>query len=211
MAYTGTELIWVVVCYMMGCVTTGYYWARWRAGIDLRKRGSGNLGARNAGRVLGRTGFTIALLGDTAKGMVAVGVARALAMDPYITIAAMLAVALGHVWPYQLKFQGGKGVAVSLGALLVYNPYFPLILLGTVIPAYLLIRRFTLAGMLAYTLAPLVVFLVGFDAGATFAMSAISMLVLVAHRENIRAELTRFWGSRDGKAVTNHPPEKGAS
>lgn len=210
MTVTGKELTWILACYFLGCFTGGYYWVRWRTGRDLRRQGSGAVGARNAGRVLGRSAFLITLAVDFGKGMVAVGAAHLFGMvGPEVPIAALFAVVIGHNWPFQLRFQGGKGVAVSLGALLAYDWFVLVILAVLFAPLYGVTRRFTLAGMLSYSLAPLMVFLCGMGPIETFAVSVTAMLVVFAHRKNIRKELARLLADGSEKQVTSRPPERG--
>ena len=64
--------VWILVSYLIGCFTAGYYWMRWRTGQDIRRMGSGSVGARNVGRALGASGFTATFLLDAAKGALAV-------------------------------------------------------------------------------------------------------------------------------------------
>lgn len=109
------DLALVLLAYSLGCLNAGYYLLRWRDGRDLRALGSGNAGARNAGRVLGPRGFALVFALDATKGLIAVLAARWWAPE----VAALCAVAatLGHVYPVQLQWHGGKGVATAIGAL----------------------------------------------------------------------------------------------
>jgi glycerol-3-phosphate acyltransferase PlsY len=65
---TAKEMAVILACYGLGCFTAGYYWVRWRTGLDIRRQGSGNVGARNVGRFLGSAGFAITFVLDLAKG-----------------------------------------------------------------------------------------------------------------------------------------------
>jgi glycerol-3-phosphate acyltransferase PlsY len=208
---TGNEIGWVLTCYLLGCFTAGYYWVRLRTGKDIRRQGSGTVGARNVGRLLGPSGFAVTLLLDFGKGLLAVGAARLFGFSPEALTAALLAVVLGHNYPFQLRFQGGKGLAVSLGALLAYD-YFTLIVLVTLfLPLWWVTRTVTLSGMLAYSMAPLMVFLCSLGPLETFAISVTSMLVVLAHRKNIREELGRILSDRPHKQAPSHPPERGST
>src|SRR5215472_4005302 len=96
---------WIsLFAYLLGCFTTGYYLVRARAGQDIRELGSGSVGARNVGRVLGWPGFVLTLLGDFVKGALAVWGVRFLTNDPRLVEIALLAVVMGHIWPAQLRF-----------------------------------------------------------------------------------------------------------
>lgn len=191
-AMSGKELTWIVTSYFLGCFTAGYYWTRWRTGKDIRAMGSGNVGARNVGRVIGRSGFLITFLLDFAKGVLAVAGATYFKLGPEAMIATMFAVAAGHNWPVQLHFRGGKGIAVSLGALLAYDPFIVLCLVVIFVPVFAIIRLFTLSGMLAFTLAPLGGFLCGLEKEGVAAVSILAVLALITHRRNIRKELARL-------------------
>ena len=195
----GQDVCLVVAAYLLGCFTAGYYWVRVWTEQDVRASGSGSTGATNVARLLGGRGFLVTFLLDCAKGVVAVAAAR-YAHSHHATVAlAMLAVVAGHIWPVHLGFLGGKGVATSLGALLVYD-YHLLVVVGvlTVIPLALL-RNLTLAGMAAFVLAPFAVFLSGrFDLADVFALSGLAVLILIAHRRNIREEVARLWA--EGRA-----------
>ena len=193
---TGRELSWIVASYFIGCFTAGYYWTRWRTGQDIREVGSGNVGARNVGRTLGTGGFAITLLIDAAKGALAVGGAVWLGLRPEAVVAAIVAAVIGHNWPLQLRFQGGKGIAVSVGALLAYDPFLVLALLAVFLPVYALLRNVTLSGMIAFALAPLTTFLCGVPKVEVAAVSILASFVLLTHRKNIREEMARIGAPR---------------
>lgn len=207
---SGAEWSWVAAAYGLGCCTAGYYWVRWRTGLDLRQQGSGTVGARNAGRVLGASGFVVTFLLDFAKGALAVGVPRYLGMSSVTQVLAMLAVVLGHNWPLQLRFHGGKGIAAALGALLVYDPALPAILVALFLPGWALVQSLTLSGLLAFGLAPLVTFAWGMGNEATAAMSGLATLLLISHRRNIRTEAARLLprrSARRGRGATDRDTE----
>jgi acyl phosphate:glycerol-3-phosphate acyltransferase len=202
---TGKEASWILTSYCLGCFTAGYYWVRLRTGMDLRHQGSGTVGARNAGRVLGPTGFIVTFLLDLGKGALAVAGANFFQLSGPAVVASILAVVLGHTFPAQLRFHGGKGISTSLGAILAYDPFIAAILIGIFLPAVALIRSFTLSGLLAFGLAPLAVFLGGLGNEPTAAVSFLAIVVLLSHRRNIREEFARVF---PGRAVKNGPMQK---
>ncbi len=190
--FTGQEWLLLAACYALGCCTAGYYWVRWRTGLDLRLQGSGNVGAKNVGRIAGPSGFVVTLLIDGLKGALAVRLALFLGATPEVQVACMLAVIVGHNWPIQLRFRGGKGIATSVGALLAFDSFIVLIVVGMFLPFIALLRNFTLSGLLAFALAPLALFLYGAPNVDVAAISFIAMIVLISHRKNIREEISRF-------------------
>src|SRR3954469_8929336 len=100
--FTGRDMLLLLACYAIGCCTAGYYWVRWRTGLDLRFQGSGNIGARNVGRLVGPSGFAVTLATDGLKGAPAVKLAVYFGASPEILVASILAVVIGHNWPMQL-------------------------------------------------------------------------------------------------------------
>jgi len=178
--------------YILGCVSTGYYLVRFLKGKDIRETGSGNIGARNVGRELGHTGFIFTLLIDAAKGALAVWIAKEFSPDTRLQIVAMLAVVIGHNWPAQLRFRGGKGISTSIGALLVFDYQLLGFLLATAAVLWIFLRKKTLSGLLAVALMPLIDRLWTKDSMQAFYLSALALIILWAHRKNIADEISRF-------------------
>ncbi len=142
-----------------------------------------------SGRTLGVSGFVITFLFDFTKGALVVLAANFVQMNPTVVVSCMVAVVAGHIWPAQLRFLGGKGIAVSLGALCIYNYEIGLTLLCLFVPSYLISRRFILSGMLAYALTPAFIPLIGLKHIDFAAAGSLAVLVLFAHRRNIRDDI----------------------
>ncbi len=179
----------VAAAYALGCFATGYYLVRERTGGDIRDVESGSVGARNVGRVLGRTGFMITLLGDLAKGALAVWVARHFTGSPLIAGLAMLAVVVGHIWPVQLRFRGGKGASTSLAALLVWDYRIILAFIACFLAAFAMKRRSVLPGLFAFACLPLVTLWLTRDGLAVTIVTTMAAMVLFAHRRNFVEEI----------------------
>lgn len=201
-----------VAAYFLGCFATGYYLVRWRTGGDIRELGSGNAGARNAGRALGRSAFFLTLLGDLAKGALAVSAAQFFTQDARLAGVALVSVVAGHIWPVQLRFRGGKGIATSLGGLLLYDLHVALALALVFGILYGLARRVVLAGVFAFACLPFLSIYFGqpparlaYDGPKVAFVSLLSGLVVLAHRRNLAQELSH-WLERHS-LPKNHPPE----
>jgi len=179
----------VLASYVLGCFTAAYYLVRLRTGQDIRTLGTGTVGARNAGRVLGRTGFAATFAIDVAKGALAVGAAQALGVVPWATMLAAVAVVVGHIWPAQLGFHGGKGLATALGAMLVYDyrVVVVVVILGLLI--YVMLRKVTLSLLAAIALTPAVLFGLGWPTVSSIGLLVLAALLIFAHRKNLRAQL----------------------
>lgn len=177
--------------YLIGCFITGYYLVRARTGRDVRETGSGSAGARNVGRVLGRTGFLLTVLGDFAKGALAVWLARKLSNDNFSAALAVPAVVAGHLWPAQLKFRGGKGVTTSLAALLVFDYRLALTFAALFVVLFVFARKSLLPAMFAFLCLPAAGWFFAQSHPAIGAIAALSAAVLFAHRKNLAEEFHR--------------------
>lgn len=192
--------------YLAGCLTTGFYLAKMRLGLDIRELGSGSVGARNAGRFMGAPGFLVTLLGDFIKGAIAVWAARLLFADQRLTGMAMLAVVLGHIWPVQLGFRGGKGVATSLGALAAYD--FRLGLAFTALAIlFSIFGRLTPAGLIAFAFLPLEAKLLHRVPFEITTVAILAGMILFAHRKNLIEEFSHLGAPHDAHAKPDHPLE----
>lgn len=193
------DVIAVVVAYALGCVQTGYYlvWAWTRQ--DLRRVGSGSTGARNAGRVLGRWGFILTLLVDAGKGALAVAAAGWLGASPTAVAACVVAVAVGHVWPVQLGFSGGRGVAVALGSLAVVDLRLLGVLAGVTLLVYSATSRFQAGGIVGFAALPLAAWFLHLPGKMLVGIACLSVVVLLAHRFHI-IQWLRFAPEGDGES-----------
>ena len=184
-----------LLAYILGCFTAGYYLVRWLAEKDIRDIGSGSVGARNVGRVLGKMGFLLTVLFDFGKGAIAVLIARHFTADDRLVGLAMVAVVAGHIWPAQLRFHGGKGMATSLGALLAYDPQ----LAGTFAVLFLcfclVLRKLVVPSLLAMGCLPLVGLLLSQTPSRVVMISLLAGLVIVGHRKNLMEEFGH-WSAR---------------
>lgn len=171
--------------YLLGCFTAGYYLVRWLVDQDIRELGSGSVGARNVGRVLGKTGFLLTVLSDFGKGAVVVWAARHYTTDERLVALAMIAVVAGHIWPMQLRFHGGKGMATSLGALLVYDPQLAATFVVLFLCMFAALRRTILPGLCALVCLPLAGVLLGQGPAKVVLLSGLAALVVLAHRRNL--------------------------
>jgi glycerol-3-phosphate acyltransferase PlsY len=175
--------------YVLGCFATGYYLVRWRTGQDLHTIGSGATGGRNVGRVLGPVGFLATAGVDLAKSVLAVGIPIWLGWGPFAVAAAMIGVTAGHVWPAQLGFRGGKGIAPFVGTMLVVAPFA--LAAGAVAAAALIVltRRLNAGGLAGMAVTPIVALALGSPQAIAAGILGSLLIAIVAHRPNFGAEL----------------------
>lgn len=174
----------LILGYLLGSIPFGLIFTRMSGAGDIRQVGSGATGATNVLRT-GKYGAAAAtLIFDAAKGVAAVLIAGHLWGETAAAVAAVGAI-LGHLFPVWLGFKGGKGVATSLGVLLTL--YWPVALLSfaTWFVVAAITRISSFSALIAAVAAPIYMFLWGQE---TFAIATliIALLVIIAHRENIR-------------------------
>lgn len=205
------ELLVLTACYAIGCCASAYYLVHWRTGQDIRRLGSGTTGARNVGRVLGKPWAVATAFLDLARGAGAMALARWADFSAPYMVAALVAVIAGHLWPVQLGFRGGKGVAVSYGALLVLDPGVALAAWVIFLPLVLWMRRTSIPGLITFTISPLLALSMGRSATTTAALAAAAALVLWAHRGDLRAAWALRNASSNGTDVGHPAPRRGRS
>lgn len=154
-------------------------------GIDLKKIGSGNIGATNVLRALGKGPAALTLLGDILKGTVAVAIGRYLSVGPAYEGIIGLSAILGHNFSLFLGFKGGKGVATSIGVLLIYSPQVAIFTLIIWVMVVLMTRYSSLGAIVAFGLLPVNVFLVDYSEMKLIISALITLLILLRHIGNI--------------------------
>jgi len=203
-------LLIVAVSYLQGSIPFGYLLVRVFRGEDVRKSGSGNIGATNVSRKSPALGVLTLVL-DGLKGSAAVMLAVFLCgrrgpPAPYrvMALAALFAV-VGHMFPMWLKFRGGKGVATGLGSFVMIAPKAVLIAAGVFVAIVLAFRYISLGSIVAVATFPVLAWVLheyGHAWRALAFMSLASLLIVARHHENIRRLLagteSRF-GKHEGK------------
>lgn len=176
----------VLGAYLVGAVPVGWLVARAVGLGDIRRHGSGTIGATNVLRTLGRVPAVVTLLGDVLKGYLAVVLAARLAPDDPLAIAgATVAAVVGNCWPVFLGFRGGKGVATGLGALLRLVPWATLAALPVFVVVVATFRYVSLGSLLAAVCVPLGAALLGYPRAAVVAALAVALIVVGRHHANI--------------------------
>ena len=179
-------LFFVVAAYLLGSISFAVVTSRAFGIADPRTYGSGNPGATNVLRSGKKLAAALTLLGDAAKGWLAVMLAMHFATHDAQVALVALAVFLGHVFPVFLKFRGGKGVATALGVLLALNGWLGLAALATWLVVAMVFRLSSLAALMAAFGAPLYAMMLGLPRERVLASAIMSMLLIWRHKSNIQ-------------------------
>lgn len=184
----------LVISYLLGSIPMGLLLTRLMGRGDLRKVGSGNIGATNVMRVGGLRMAGLAWLLDMAKAFIAVLVGRYVGGDVFGAWCAVFAV-VGHCFPIWLRFHGGKGVSCLFGALLAINPWLFVFCGIEWLIVALSFGYSSLGALVVFVLAPFFAFFLGWGIG--LAILVISVICVLRHLENIG----RLVGGTESKVV----------
>ena len=190
----------ILMAYAIGSIPFALLVARWWGADDLRRVGSGNLGAANVWRVSGATAGVLVAVLDIAKGALSVTLARHITDQSAAPAAAGLAAIVGHIYPVWLRFHGGKGVATASGVFAVLSPIALAPSLTIFAVAVALTRYISLGSVLAALALPPIAYVAG-SSGPTVVVAVVaSALIVFRHRTNLarlRAGVERRLGVRE--------------
>ena len=181
-----------LVAYLIGSISFAIIFSKKFAGFDVRVRGSNNAGTTNVLRTVGKKAAALTLICDILKGVVAVLLAMLAsniwqeADGELLKYLAGLMAIIGHTFPVYYGFKGGKGVATSLGVLLVVNPQIGIICLVFALIIMIATRMVSLGSVLAATLFPILTVFMVDSFGAKVISILIALLVIFNHRSNIK-------------------------
>lgn len=177
-------LLLASLAFLLGSLPTGLLIAKVR-GVNLKETGSGNIGATNVLRTAGKGPALLTLMGDSAKGAVAVLIARYFGAGVFFEGVVGLCAVLGHTFSLFLKFRGGKGVATSLGVLTIYSPQTGLFTIIIWLMTVLITRYSSLGALVSFGLLPLSALVLD-SREKVPVLFLMTLLIFVRHKDNIR-------------------------
>jgi len=180
-----TLMLLLAGAYLLGSIPTGLLLGK-AYGIDVRKEGSGNIGATNLYRTVGRKVGVMTLAGDCLKGLLPVLAVTYSSLPSEYAAWVGLAAFCGHVFSVFLRFKGGKGVATALGVFLALSPLAVAFALGVFIVLMLIWRYVSLGSITAAAVMPLAVWLLGGGRVLILVTMLIAAVVIIRHIENIK-------------------------
>lgn len=196
---TTTNILLLLSAYLLGSIPSAVWIGKYFYSIDVREYGSGNAGATNVFRVLGKKAGIPVLLMDVLKGFLAVNLAllshNTVGSYQFINLQLVLGIAslVGHIFPIFASFRGGKGIATLLGIILAVLPFAALISMGIFIIVLLISSYVSLSSMTAALAFPIVVILVFKTTTPSLIIFSIliAIMVLITHQKNIERLLRR--------------------
>lgn len=180
-----TIFSYFVISYFLGSLMAGFFVVKFLGKKDIRVEGSGNVGARNAGRVHGRSSFILTFIGDALKGAIVIFLGEYFKLSPEFLLAGLGFAILGHVKPITLKFKGGMGISTFIGGMLAFEPITALIIILGFLLLYPFLKSFTFAGLGSFILIPVSFYFLGIQPLANFISSILVMIIIFIHWEDI--------------------------
>lgn len=178
------QIIVIGTAYLIGSIPTGLLLGK-AYGIDVRNEGSGNIGATNLYRTVGRKVGIITLIGDCLKGLLPVLLVKSSSLPPEYAALVGLAAFCGHVFSLFLKFKGGKGVATALGVFLALAPVAVALALALFALLMVVWRYVSLGSIAAAAVMPVAVYFLNGTRSTVVVTCIIALIVIVRHHENI--------------------------
>jgi glycerol-3-phosphate acyltransferase PlsY len=189
-------VIWIVwfyfiLSYLIGSVMFGFLVTKVLFHKDIRLHGSGNVGARNAGRLHGKKAFVLIFLGDALKGVLVILLARYFGFSFPLQLMGLGLAIIGHLKPITLNFKGGKGISTFIGGMIMFEPLLAFVIVGAFLVIYPFTKSFTFSGLGAFLFIPLSLLIMHYDWINCAVAFAILFLIFLAHSENIKVRLKR--------------------
>ncbi|MFC4410765.1 glycerol-3-phosphate acyltransferase [Chungangia koreensis] len=179
-------ILYWLISYLAGNLMTAWWIGKWKK-VNLQQENSGNLGARNAGAVLGKPAFFLTFFGDALKGAIIIAVGDGMHFSDWIIAIGGFLVIFGHLFPFWLKGKGGKGISTFIGAGLIYDPLlFSLFVIGVAatIPFLKSATLSMVAGYIVYSGG-----IIGFGHYPALPFIAAIICILLLHKENLKESL----------------------
>ncbi|NWF52129.1 MAG: glycerol-3-phosphate 1-O-acyltransferase PlsY [Nitrospirae bacterium] len=175
----------MLFAFLLGSIPVGVIIAKTK-GVDLKKVGSGNIGATNVLRSLGKFPALLTLIGDVLKGSIAIIMGRYFEMGILYEGFIGLSAILGHNYSIFLGFKGGKGVATSMGVLLFYSPITAFITFIIWVVVVIRTKYSSLGALVSFLLLPIDIYIVDYSDEKLLVASLITVFIVIRHKNNIQ-------------------------
>jgi acyl phosphate:glycerol-3-phosphate acyltransferase len=185
------EWLFIPIAYLIGSISSAIIVCRIMGFPDPREQGSGNPGATNVMRIGGKKAATITLFGDLLKGLIPVYIARQMGLPLELVAMTGLAAFYGHLYPLFFGFEGGKGVATSIGVLIGYALGLGVAFVLTWLIVYKVSKISSLSALVASSLSPVFAWLFVGETSIIFATCVMTIFLLWRHKSNIKRLLAK--------------------
>jgi glycerol-3-phosphate acyltransferase PlsY len=179
------NIILILISYVLGSIPTGIIISRKFASIDPREKGSGNIGATNVYRTAGKISGIITLFADVLKGLTPVLIAKSLIESSILIAVVGFFAFIGHLYPFTLRFKGGKGVATSLGIFIGLTPLSILPAIMVFITLIITFRIVSIGSLMSSILMPIFIWIFRYPEEYIMLSIIMALFIIYRHKENI--------------------------
>jgi acyl phosphate:glycerol-3-phosphate acyltransferase len=178
-------LVYYLFSYLLGSIMAGFFVVKLLGNKDIRVVGSGNVGARNAGRVNGKASFFLTFIGDALKGAVVIMAGKYFGFSDELILGGLGLAILGHVKPVTLRFKGGMGISTFIGGMIAFEPITALVILSGFLLLFPFLKSFTFAGLGSFLMIPISFYLLGADLKVISIAGFLVLVIIFIHRQDI--------------------------
>jgi acyl phosphate:glycerol-3-phosphate acyltransferase len=183
--------LYFLLSYFIGNLMTGYTIVKLSRNKDIRDLGSGNVGARNAGRLFGKKFFVLTFLGDALKGALVIYCGQSFDYSPCQQLVGLELAVIGHILPVFLRFNGGKGVSTFIGGMLAFNPLISVVIIAGYLIIYPFTKSFTVAGLISLIIIPLYYYFYEDSHDSALIILGMVIIIIVAHSKDLFERMKR--------------------
>lgn len=176
------EFVIIILSYLLGSIPFGVLISKYK-GVDLQRSGSGNIGATNVLRTVGKGAAAFTLIGDLLKGSISIFLAKNILQEPWVVLSG-IAVILGHIFSVFLKFRGGKGVATAFGVILAYSPLVGVVAIFQWLMVVYIFRYSSLGAIVSFISLPAIMAILDRDKVKISFAILIAIIIITRHKEN---------------------------
>ncbi|KQL19606.1 glycerol-3-phosphate acyltransferase [Cytobacillus solani] len=177
--------LYCVSSYFIGNILTAHFLIKILHKGKILGEGSGNPGARNAGRLYGKKAFVLTFLGDAIKGALVVFIGRMIELSALEQIIGLSFALIGHIKPILFRFRGGKGISTFIGGALAFEPLLAIVIIIAFLITYPFTKSFTFSGLGSFLVLPVAVFFLHDSVESMWGFIGLTIIILLAHSQNL--------------------------
>lgn len=182
-------ILYYIGSYFIGNVLTGYLFVKIFHHSNLQISGSGNPGARNAGRLYGKKAFIVTFLGDAFKGSLIIIIGRLLDLTEVEQLIGLTLAVIGHIKPILFRFKGGKGISTFIGGVITFEPFVIPAIIIVFLLVYPFTKSFTLSGLASLCFIPFAIYFFQNAISPIWVLALLIIIIILAHAENLKKRI----------------------
>ena len=178
-------ILYLLGSYFIGNILTAHFLIKILHKGEILGEGSGNPGARNAGRLYGKKAFVLTFLGDALKGALVIFIGKMLEFSELEQLIGLAFALVGHIKPVLFRFKGGKGVSTYIGGALVFEPLLAVVIILGFLITYPFTKSFTISGLGSFLILPVAIYFLHDSISTMSVYIILTIILLLAHSKSL--------------------------